>query len=125
MVEEKLEYSAVDVITNGPRVRGSCVMDSSGVTWTSSEESQQNPRKENDDDDDDDGDRSSTSKIFAAAGDIKEINYSQVPGGVQVLLRVKPEKGSAKTICLQGFRGQEARRPRHKARRPRGQEARE
>ena len=103
---EKLEYSAVDVITNGPKVRGSCVMDSSGVTWTSSEESNQNHhRKENDDDDDDDGDRSSTSKIFAAAGDIKEINYSQVPGGVQVLLRVKPEKGSAKTICLQGFRG--------------------
>ena len=72
---------------------------SSGVTWTSSENQSNHHRKS----DDDDVEIDLPSKIFAAAGDIKEINYSQVPGGVQVLLRVKPEKGRRKRYVYKGL----------------------
>jgi len=34
MTENKLEYPAIDLITNGPKVPGACVMDATGVTWT-------------------------------------------------------------------------------------------
>ena len=99
---DTLEYSAIDLITNGPKVPGSCVMDATGVTWTATDDS---IPKENEAGAGGDQSKKKKKKIFAPASDIKEINYSQVPGGVQVLLRTKPEKGPAKSIVLQGFRG--------------------
>ena len=104
MTENKLEYPAIDLITNGPKVPGACVVDATGVTWTATTSSSKGGGKENGEKEDH-ARAAASKKIVAPATDIKEINYSQVPGGVQVLLRVKPDKGSAKTIVLQGFRG--------------------
>ena len=104
MTENKLEYLAIDLITNGPKVPGACVVDATGVTWTATTSSSSHSKKENGEKEDQSR-AAASKKIVAPATDIKEINYSQVPGGVQVLLRVKPDKGSAKTIVLQGFRG--------------------
>ena len=104
MTENELEYPAIDLITNGPKVPGACVVDATGVTWTATTSSSSHSKKENGEKEDQSR-AAASEKIVAPATDIKEINYSQVPGGVQVLLRVKPDKDSAKTIVLQGFRG--------------------
>ena len=100
MSAEKLEWQNIDLITNGPRKQGFLEFFQSGeIKWTSAKNVTKKNKKESEQE-------QQPRVIQYQKQEIQEINYSQVPGGVQLLIRVKTLKQQkSRTICFQGFKG--------------------